>query len=148
MKRILLCVLMLCLFVLAGCRERGSGSKETLTLTIWEDNKNISLVQEMAEEFARYYAYNYPNAPQLRFEIVPHSEKSAVEDLVLDGPAGKGPDVLAFVHDTLGSAVGGGIWRKTNFRIKFPPSTAPKPSRPRASTAWCTAFRSPPNPRF
>lgn len=119
MKRILLCMLMLCLFVLAGCRERGSGSKETLTLTIWEDNKNISLVQEMAEEFARYYAYNYPNAPQLRFEIVPHSEKSAVEDLVLDGPAGKGPDVLAFVHDTLGSAVGGGHLAENKFPYKI-----------------------------
>ncbi len=93
---------------LSGCtRPSTSEGEGDLTLTIWEDNKNIELVQTMAEEFARYYAYQYPNAARLRFEIVPHSEKSSIEDLVLDGPAGIGPDVVAFVHDTLGVAVGG-----------------------------------------
>ncbi len=92
-----------------GACSRGSseGEGETLTLTIWEDNKNIEMVTSMTTEFARYYAYTYPNAPKLEFEIVPHSEKSSIEDLVLDGPAGIGPDVVAFVHDTLGVAVGG-----------------------------------------
>lgn len=126
MKKIIILVLVFGLLILTGCRERGSGSKETITLTIWEDNKNITLVQTIAEEFARYYAYNYPNSPQLRFEIIPHSEKSAVEDLILDGPAGKGPDVLAFVHDTLGTAVGGGHLAENKFAHKFIATHSPE----------------------
>jgi arabinogalactan oligomer/maltooligosaccharide transport system substrate-binding protein len=105
----ILMVSLVTLFALAGCTRPGTseGEGESITLTIWEDNKNIEIVTSIAEEFARYYAYQYPNAARLRFEIVPHSEKSSVEDLVLDGPAGIGPDVLSFVHDTLGVAVGG-----------------------------------------
>lgn len=96
------------MFALSGCtRPDTSETGSDITLTIWEDNKNIELVTSVAEEFARYYAYSYPNAAKLKFEIVPHSEKSSIEDLVLDGPAGIGPNVVAFVHDTLGVAVGG-----------------------------------------
>lgn len=96
------------LIALSGCTRPGtSEGGSDIKLTIWEDNKNIELVTSIVDEFARYYAFTYPNAARLRFEIVPHSEKSSVEDLVLDGPAGIGPDVLAFVHDTLGVAVGG-----------------------------------------
>ncbi|MFA5235581.1 MAG: extracellular solute-binding protein [Bacilli bacterium] len=109
MKRKLWLLLALVPMMALGACSRGSSEGEgaTLTLTIWEDNKNIEMVTAMTTEFARYYAYNYPNAPKLEFEIVPHSEKSSIEDLVLDGPAGIGPDVVAFVHDTLGVAVGG-----------------------------------------
>lgn len=111
-KTLILTLLVVLTFTLTGCfwrRDRGSEDPraETLTLTIWEDTKNIEMIMTITDEFARYYALTYPNAPRLRFEIVPHSEQSAIEDLVLDGPAGRGPDVLAFVHDTLGVAVGG-----------------------------------------
>lgn len=103
-----LTALLIPLIALSGCTRPGtSEGGSDITLTIWEDNKNIEIVTSIVDEFARYYAFSYPNAARLRFEIVPHSEKSSVEDLVLDGPAGIGPDVLAFVHDTLGVAVGG-----------------------------------------
>ena len=102
-----LTTLLVPLIALSGCTRLGtSEGGADITLTIWEDNKNIEIVTSIVDEFARYYAFSYPNAARLRFQIVPHSEKSSVEDLVLDGPAGIGPDVLAFVHDTLGVAVG------------------------------------------
>jgi len=103
-----LTALLVPLIALSGCTRLGtSEGGADITLTIWEDNKNIEIVTSIVDEFARFYAFSYPNAARLRFQIVPHSEKSSVEDLVLDGPAGIGPDVLAFVHDTLGVAVGG-----------------------------------------
>ncbi|TVP95651.1 MAG: extracellular solute-binding protein [Acholeplasmatales bacterium] len=111
-KFMIISVLIALTLSLTGCfwrrdRSENGASTETLTLTIWEDTKNIEMIMTITDEFARYYALTYPNAPRLRFDIVPHSEQSAIEDLVLDGPAGRGPDIVAFVHDTLGVAVGG-----------------------------------------
>jgi arabinogalactan oligomer/maltooligosaccharide transport system substrate-binding protein len=118
MKKIL--ALFLLLFILVGCgRRTTTTSDEDLTLIVWEDNKNIELVTTLTEEFARFYALNYPNAPRLKFEFIPHSEQSSVEDLTLHGPAGTGPDVFAFVHDTLSTAVSGGLIAKNIFSDKI-----------------------------
>jgi arabinogalactan oligomer/maltooligosaccharide transport system substrate-binding protein len=112
--------LLLLLFILVGCgRRTTTTSDEDLTLIIWEDNKNVELVTTLTEEFARFYALNYPNAPRLKFEFIPHSEQSSVEDLTLHGPAGTGPDVFAFVHDTLSTAVSGGLIAKNIFSDKI-----------------------------
>jgi arabinogalactan oligomer / maltooligosaccharide transport system substrate-binding protein len=125
MKKIV--VLMLLLFVLVGCGRRPSSStSEDITLTIWEDSKNIELVSLLTEEFARFYAFNYPNAPKLKFEFVPHSEQSAIEDLVLAGPAGTGPDILAFVHDTLDTAVTGNLLARNSFSDKIKATHSPE----------------------
>ena len=118
MKKLL--AIFLLLFILVGCgRRTTSTNDEDLTLIIWEDNKNVELVTTLTEEFARYYALNYPNAPKLKFEFIPHSEQSSVEDLTLHGPAGTGPDVFAFVHDTLSTAVSGGLIAKNVFADKI-----------------------------
>jgi arabinogalactan oligomer/maltooligosaccharide transport system substrate-binding protein len=118
MKKILFLILLL--FVLVGCGRRSSTqNNEDLTLILWEDNKNIELVSQLTEEFARFYALNYPNAPRLKFEFIPHSEQSSVEDLTLHGPAGTGPDVFAFVHDTLSTAVSGGLIARNMFAEKI-----------------------------
>ncbi len=118
MKKVL--SILLLLFVLVGCGRRSTTqTSEDLTLIIWEDNKNIELVTQLTEEFARFYALNYPNAPRLKFEFIPHSEQSSVEDLTLHGPAGTGPDVFAFVHDTLSTAVSGGLIARNMFSDKI-----------------------------
>ena len=118
MKKTLFLILLL--FVLVGCGRRSSTqNNEDLTLILWEDNKNIELVSQLTEEFARFYALNYPNAPRLKFEFIPHSEQSSVEDLTLHGPAGTGPDVFAFVHDTLSTAVSGGLIARNMFAEKI-----------------------------
>jgi len=118
MKKVL--SILLLLFVLVGCgRQSTSKTNEDLTLIIWEDNKNVELVSQLTEEFARFYALNYPNAPRLKFEFIPHSEQSSVEDLTLHGPAGTGPDVFAFVHDTLSTAVSGGLIARNMFAEKI-----------------------------
>jgi arabinogalactan oligomer/maltooligosaccharide transport system substrate-binding protein len=118
MKKLL--ILLLLSFVLVGCgRQSTTKDSEDLTLIIWEDNKNIELVTTLTDEFARFYALNYPNAPKLKFEFIPHSEQSSVEDLTLHGPAGTGPDVFAFVHDTLSTAVSGGLIARNMFADKI-----------------------------
>lgn len=113
-------MILLLLFILVGCgRREVSNTTEDVTLIIWEDSKNIELVSQMTEEFARYYAFNFPNAPKLKFEFIPHSEQSSVEDLVLAGPAGTGPDILAFVHDTLDTAVTGNLLAQNSFASRI-----------------------------
>lgn len=118
MKKIL--IVLLLLLTLAGCgRREVPKSSEDITLTLWEDSKNIELVSQMTEEFARFYAFNFPNAPKLKFQFIPHSEQSSVEDLVLAGPAGTGPDILAFVHDTLDTAVTGNLLARNTYSDKI-----------------------------
>ena len=119
--------LLLLLFILVGCgRQSTNRNQEDLTLIIWEDNKNIELVSTITDEFARFYAFNYPNAPRLKFEFIPHSEQSAVEDLTLHGPAGTGPDVFAFVHDTLSIAVSGGLISRNIFADRIQATHTPE----------------------
>jgi len=118
MKKIVL--LLILLLVLVGCERRAVNTgSEDITLTIWEDNKNIEVVTTITEEFARFYAFNFPSAPKLKFQFIPHSEQSSVEDLVLAGPAGTGPDILAFVHDTLDTAVSGNLLARNSYADKI-----------------------------
>lgn len=117
MKKIVLILILL--LVLVGCERRAvNNDSEDITLVIWEDNKNIEVVTTITEEFARFYAFNYPSAPKLKFEFIPHSEQSSVEDLVLAGPAGTGPDILSFVHDTLDTAVSGNLLARNTYSDK------------------------------
>ena len=118
MKKIV--VILILLLVLVGCERRAvNKDSEDITLVIWEDNKNIEVVTTITEEFARFYAFNYPSAPKLKFEFIPHSEQSSVEDLVLAGPAGTGPDILSFVHDTLDTAVSGNLLARNSYAEKI-----------------------------
>ncbi len=113
-------ILSFLLLILIGCgRREVTSNQEDITLTIWEDSKNVELVSQMTEEFARYYAFNFPNAPKLKFSFIPHSEQSSIEDLVLAGPAGTGPDILAFVHDTLDTAVTGNLLAQNTYADKI-----------------------------
>ena len=117
MKKIIIVLMVSILLIsIAGCGRRStSGSSEDITLVIWEDSKNIELMMQVTEEFARFYALSFPSAPRLKFSFIPHSEQSSVEDLVLAGPAGTGPDILAFVHDTLDTAVTGNLLAQNSY---------------------------------
>lgn len=122
-KMKLICLFMLTLMMLSLCacgrNKKNSTSDDYITLTVWEDNKNIEMVSKMCDEFAKYYRSLYPKATPLKFNFIPKSEKSSVEDLALAGPAGNGPDILAFVHDTLGIAVEADLLATNNNAAKL-----------------------------
>ncbi|MCX5774861.1 MAG: extracellular solute-binding protein, partial [Firmicutes bacterium] len=67
------------------------------------------MLSVVAEEFSAWYAEAYPLAPKVEVTFVPESEGKSVSNLILDGPSGNGPDIIAFVHDTLGTAVNNGL---------------------------------------
>lgn len=89
--------------ILASCG--GNSSEQTITLTVWEDVNNIPMLETLATQFLADYANTYPSAPAIDIVFVEEKEAKAVSDLSLDGPSGNGPDLFAFVHDTLSSAV-------------------------------------------
>lgn len=102
----------MCLSVVACKEDTGGGSgtgDQVITLTVWEDESNIEMLKTLADEFSSYYTQMYPFAPKVKIEFIPQTEQSAVEKMVTDAPAGNGPDIFAFVHDTLGTAVANGV---------------------------------------
>lgn len=90
--------------LLSGCGGSGTGDSK-ITLTVWEDVNNHEMLQTVAENFIANYKTRYPSAPDIAISFVEETEGAATDDLSRDGPAGNGPDVFAFVHDTLSSAV-------------------------------------------
>lgn len=90
--------------LLIGCNS-GSNKNEKVTITIWEDETNIAVLETLLEEFSSDYVSKYPSAQKIDFKIIPHTEGSAISDMQLDGPSGNGADIFAFVHNTLGTAV-------------------------------------------
>ena len=112
MKKQLLLPLFVSLFV-ASCSP--SNPQDLITLTVWEDDTNIPMLEDVAFEFSAYYAQQYPFAPKVRIQFIPESEGKAISNLILDGPSGNGPDVVAFVHDTLGTAVTNGLLSEVLF---------------------------------
>ena len=93
----------------------GGTVSNKVTLTIWEDDTNIEMLSVVAEEFGAWYAEAYPLAPKVEVTFVPESEGKSVSNLILDGPSGNGPDIIAFVHDTLGTAVNNGLLDEVPF---------------------------------
>lgn len=90
--------------VFVGCGS-GDTSTSAITLTIWEGDQNLEHVEKLCRDFAIDYKSKYPSAPNINFEFTPYGEGVTIEKLGLYGPTGEGADVLAFVHDKLGTAV-------------------------------------------
>ena len=89
--------------LLASCQN--TSTSETIVLKVWEDANNHEMVQLLLDEFIANYRTMYPSAPLMEIELIEESEGATTDDLSREGPAGNGPDVFAFVHDTLASAV-------------------------------------------
>ncbi len=93
---------------LAGCNS-GTETSDTITLTVWEDESNIDMVQELADDFIAEYRKKYPKAPTLKIEFLAQTEGSAIEGLVQDAETGNGGDVIAVTHDSIAAGITNGV---------------------------------------
>lgn len=93
---------LLAALILTGCNNALS---DELEIVIWEDVNNHELITELLDNYQAVYQENYPDGPKLKFTLYEEQESKAVSDLSLQAPSGEGPDIFAFVHDTLSSAV-------------------------------------------
>lgn len=106
MKKILIGIAALAsLFAFAGCNKKSDG---TVTLTVWESTNG-------PDEFIRQAGAKYTEKhPNVKIKYVNVELGDSVNQIALDGPAGKGADVFAAPHDRLGSLVAGGHVLPTN----------------------------------
>lgn len=87
------------LFAFAGCNKKSDG---TVTLTVWESTNG-------PDEFIRQAGAKYTEIhPNVKIKYVNVELGDSVNQIALDGPAGKGADVFTAPHDRLGSLVSGG----------------------------------------
>lgn len=103
---------------LAACGGGGSSSGK-IKLTVWEDGTNIEMLEEVADTFIADYARAYPTAPKIEIVFEAQSERSAVEQIGLHAPSGNGADIFAFVNDTLGTAVNGGLIAENQYAAEY-----------------------------
>ena len=115
---LLLVVSLFGLFTVTSC-DNGSSGSDMITITIWEDESNEEVVNTLCEYFLADYYQKYPLAPKIEVKIIAQAEASAVEGLQTAGPAGNGPDIFAFVHDTLGTAVNAGLISENIYASKL-----------------------------
>lgn len=86
-------------FMFLGCKKKASG---VVTLTVWESRNG-------PDEFIRQAGEKYTELhPNVKIKYVNVELGDSVNQITLDGPAGKGPDLFAAPHDRLGSLVAGG----------------------------------------
>lgn len=106
MKKILIGIAALAsLFAFVGCNKKSDG---TVTLTVWESTNG-------PDEFIRQAGAKYTEKhPNVKIKYVNVELGDSVNQIALDGPAGKGADVFAAPHDRLGSLVAGGHVLPTN----------------------------------
>lgn len=103
-KSKLLMLPLVALPLLAGCGGGGSASTG-ITLKIWEDESNIEMVKELANDFVALYKRTYHDAPEITLEFAAQAEKSAIEKMATVSESGEGPDIAAVTHDTIASGV-------------------------------------------
>lgn len=104
MKKQLL-LLPLLAITLTGCKGSNKSSSE-ITLSIWEDESNIEMVQALCDDFLAEYRQNFPNSPKIKIEFTSQAEKSAIEEMARGvAESGNGPDIAAVTHDTIASGV-------------------------------------------
>ncbi|MCL1964715.1 MAG: maltose ABC transporter substrate-binding protein [Firmicutes bacterium] len=99
MKKTIAVVLALLMLggIVAACAE------EEITLKFWE-----SAVE--GAEFTKWAADEYTKLhPNIKFEFAPVNHTDATQQILLDGPAGVGPDFFMIPHDMLGANVSGGV---------------------------------------
>jgi arabinogalactan oligomer/maltooligosaccharide transport system substrate-binding protein len=118
MKRIFTIVLAatLLLFAFAACSEsspspagpgsNGGGgdlSTDPVTLTVWESTQGPDeFIRQAGEAFTAKH-------PNITIQFVNVELGDSTNQIMLDGPAGVGPDVFAAPHDRLGDLVVGGL---------------------------------------
>jgi arabinogalactan oligomer/maltooligosaccharide transport system substrate-binding protein len=106
-------LLLVASLLLAGCGPQeegagaeGSGSEEKPEkLVVWANNDPIQLKN------TRKLAKEYEKESGIKVEVVPVDLLKQQEKLALDGPAGKGADLVTWPHDQLGEAVIKGLVR-------------------------------------
>lgn len=100
MKKILIGIAaMASFFAFAGCNKKSNGN---VTLTVWESTNG-------PDEFIRQAGAKYTaKHPNIKIKYVNVELGDSVNQIALDGPAGKGADIFAAPHDRLGSLVSGG----------------------------------------
>lgn len=105
MKRILKLAFVFCAVFAAACFFGCKGKKSSggdITLTVWESRNG-------PDEFIRQAGERYTELhPNIKIKYVNVELGDSVNQIALDGPAGKGPDLFAAPHDRLGSLVTGG----------------------------------------
>ncbi|MCL1871971.1 MAG: maltose ABC transporter substrate-binding protein [Promicromonosporaceae bacterium] len=77
-------------------------TKDPIELTVWE---SLLGPDEFVKEAGAKFTAQHPN---ITIKYVNVESGDAAKQIALDGPAGKGPDVFAAPHDTLGDLVSGG----------------------------------------
>jgi len=100
-KKLTLALALSALLVSCG----GNGTANEIDILIWEDVNNHELITDLFANYQSIYRQNYPDGPALKLTLQEEQESKAVSDLLLQGPSGEGPDIFAFVHDTLASAI-------------------------------------------
>lgn len=99
-------ILVLAFGVLAACGPKrdeaaqNAGAEKPEKLVIWENADNGKLM-----EHTKKLAAEYEKKTGIKVEVVPVGTLKQQEKLTLDGPAGKGPDLVTWPHDQLGVAV-------------------------------------------
>lgn len=75
---------------------------EEVTLKVWEsEGKESEFLTWAMDEFTKEH-------PNVKFQYEPVGHTDSTQKILLDGPAGVGPDLYALPHDMLGSNVAGG----------------------------------------
>lgn len=101
MKKVLMGIAVVAaVFAFFGCSKKNDN--ETVTLTVWEStNGPDDFIRQAGEKYTELH-------PNVKIKYVNVELGDSVNQIALDGPAGKGADVFAAPHDRLGSLVAGG----------------------------------------
>ncbi len=110
---------LICLVAILSACSSGESTVESITITVWEGEQNLEHVERLCKDFAIDYKSKYPSTPEIIFEFTPYGEGVTIEKLGLYGPTGEGADVLAFVHDKLGTAVQESLLSENAFPHKY-----------------------------
>ncbi len=113
-KKITLSLMLSALLVSCG----GGGASDEIKILIWEDVNNHELITDLFANYQSSYRQNYPDGPALKLILEEEKESKAVSDLLLQGPSGEGPDIFAFVHDTLASAITNDLIGEAMFAVE------------------------------
>ncbi|MCP8968269.1 sugar ABC transporter substrate-binding protein [Ectobacillus ponti] len=96
--------------MLAGCGPKDEGNKtatdnksasSSKELLVWEDKDKVNGIKDAVAQFEK--------DNNIKVKIKEIGTTDQVKQLRLDGPAGKGPDVITIPHDQIGGAVTEGL---------------------------------------
>lgn len=88
--------------ILSGCLKNTSDSNP-IVLTVWEyDNISDEFIQQAGEEYKKKH-------PNITVRCIHVEFDELLNQIVLDGPVGLGPDLFPAPHEKLGELVNGGV---------------------------------------